>query len=717
MEYTDNQALRLAFDIVETTDTHLFLTGRAGTGKTTFLRELRKATKKRMAVLAPTGIAAMNAHGVTLHSFFQLPFGPYVPGATLSGDNKRYTMTKQKIALIKSVDLLVIDEISMVRADLLDAVDNALQRYRNNYVPFGGVQLLLIGDLQQLAPVAKDDEWQLLSQYYESPYFFSSRALQRTNFVTVELEKVYRQSDAHFLGLLNNIRECVNVAATLQELNKRCNPAFVPDVSEGYVRLVTHNWQAQQVNERELARLGGPVRKFDAKVGGKFPEYSFPTEQSLELKVGAQVMFVKNDSSGEKRYFNGMLGKVSGFTADGGINVRPDNGGSTIEVGLETWRNTHYALDDKTKEIKEVVDGKFEQYPIKLAWAITIHKSQGLTFDRVMIDASASFAHGQTYVALSRCRTLEGIVLTSRIPESAIIEDKLVKEFTDSVRRNRVTPDMLAALRDRFGANLLMELFSFGKERMQLAQVVRLMQEFLSRTYADTTRRAEEAAQAFDQRVTDVADTFQKQYSQILHQAAGNVADAHLQDRVAKACGYFERQLNELNGFVEIVAALEIDNKETLRRRDNYTESLLAQLAQHTALLSHVAQCGFAPGEFMSFRAKLLLQADEAAGGVSKGKPAKAKKKKTEDKFVVPTEVKNAALYERLREWRLAKATEEKVAAFVIMGNKALMTVANHMPVTLAALKKVPYFGDKRVEKYGEELIRLIAGYIRETGE
>ncbi len=717
MDYTDNKALQLAYDIVETTDTHLFLTGRAGTGKTTFLRELRKATKKRMAVLAPTGIAAMNAHGVTLHSFFQLPFGPYVPGSNFSGENKRYSMTKQKIALIKSVDLLVIDEISMVRADLLDAVDNALQRYRNNYVPFGGVQLLLIGDLQQLAPVAKDDEWELLSQYYASPYFFSSRALQSTNFVTVELEKVYRQSDAHFLGLLNNVRECVNVPATLQELNKRYNPTFSPDENEGYVRLVTHNWQAQQVNERELAKLSGDVRTFDAKVGGKFPEYSFPTEQTLELKVGAQVMFVKNDSSGEKKYFNGMLGRVAAFRPDGGINVRPDNGGPIIEVGLETWRNTHYALDDSTKEIKEVVDGKFEQYPVKLAWAITIHKSQGLTFDRVMIDAAASFAHGQTYVALSRCRTLEGIVLTSMIPTSAIIEDKLVKEFTENVRRNRVTPEALAVLRDKFGANLLAELFSFDKERMLLAQVVRLMQEFLSRIYAETTQKAEEMERLFARRVTDVAASFQKQYQQILHQTAGNVADVHLQERVAKACTYFKQQLDELHEFAEIIAALEIDNKESLRRRNNYAESLLTLLSQHEALLSHVADQGFAPGEFMSFRAKLLLQADEAANGGAKAKGTKAKKKKGAEKFVVPTEVENAALYERLREWRLAKAKEEKVSAFVVMSNKALMAVANNMPVTLDALKKVPYFGEKGIKKYGRDLMDLVAEYIRETGE
>ncbi len=717
MEYTDNQALKLAYDIVENTDTHLFLTGRAGTGKTTFLRELRKTTKKRMAVLAPTGIAAMNAHGVTLHSFFQLPFGPYIPGTTLTGDGNRYTMTKQKKALIRSIDLLVIDEISMVRADLLDAVDNALQRYRHNGQPFGGVQLLLIGDLQQLAPVAKDDEWEMLSPYYASPYFFSSRALQSTNYVTVELEKVYRQSDAHFLSLLNNIRECINVPETLQELNKRYNPTFVPDDNEGYVRLVTHNWQAQQVNERELAKLTGDVRTFDAKVGGKFPEYSFPTEQTLELKVGAQVMFVKNDSSGEKKYFNGMLGKVTAFRSDGGMNVRPDNGGPIIEVGLETWRNTHYALDDETKEIKEVVDGKFQQYPVKLAWAITIHKSQGLTFDRVMIDASASFAHGQTYVALSRCRTLEGIVLTSQIPSTAIIEDKLVKEFTENVRRNRVTPETLSILRDKFGANLLMQLFSFDKERMQMAQIVRLMQEFLSRIYAETTSQAETALQQFDQRVMNVAGTFQQQYQNILHEAAGDVTNEHLQDRIVKACAYFGQQLEELREFVEMFAALEIDNKETLRRRDNYANSMLTLLTQHTALLQHVAEGGFAPSEFMSFRAKLLLQTDETLSSEKSGKNAKTKKKAKTEKYAVPTEVKNAELYERLREWRFEKAKEEKVALFIVMSNKALMSVANFMPVTVDELKKVPHFGEKGIKKYGEELLQIVASYVRKTEE
>lgn len=405
----ENSELKLAWDFVEKTGCNIFLTGKAGTGKTTFLRNLRERSPKRMVVLAPTGIAAINAGGVTIHSFFQLPLSPFVPGASFGGrEQKRYKFGKAKRNIIKTLDLLVIDEISMVRADLLDAVDSVMRRYRAHNLPFGGVQLLLIGDLQQLAPVVKDDEWEMMKSYYDTPFFFSSKALNNAGYHTIELQKVYRQQDSSFLALLNSIRENRADDRTLAELNRRYIPGFTPPQGSNYIRLTTHNYQAQQINDRQLALLDGTACDYRASVEGTFPESSFPADETLTLKAGAQVMFIKNDVN--KRYYNGMIGEVA-FAGRDMIKVVSKDTGETIDLEPAEWTNSKYALDAKTKEITETVEGVFRQYPLRLAWAITIHKSQGLTFEHAIIDASHSFAHGQTYVALSRCKSLEGMVL------------------------------------------------------------------------------------------------------------------------------------------------------------------------------------------------------------------------------------------------------------------------------------------------------------------
>ena len=409
-----NPELALAWQFIENTGTHLFLTGKAGTGKTTFLRRLKSESPKRMVVLAPTGIAAINAGGVTIHSFFQLPFAPYVPDTSFSADGKaqyRFRFGKDKLNIMRSIDLLVIDEISMVRADLLDAIDDVLRRFRDRSKPFGGVQLLMIGDLQQLAPVIKDEEWQMLNSYYDTPYFFSSRALRQSEYCTLELKTVYRQSDTHFLDMLNRIRENRCDKTLLDELNRRYIPNFNPSKEEGYIQLTTHNYQAQRINEHELAQLPGRSFTFRAQIDGKFPEYSYPTDEVLELKRGAQVMFVKNDSSGEHRYYNGMIGEVVNVSALG-IEVRSKGSEDAFMLQEEEWTNAKYVLDEETKEITEDIEGVFKQFPLKLAWAITIHKSQGLTFSRVVIDFTGGvFAGGQAYVALSRCTSLDGIQL------------------------------------------------------------------------------------------------------------------------------------------------------------------------------------------------------------------------------------------------------------------------------------------------------------------
>ena len=424
-----NQQAQLAWDIIENTNTNIFLTGKAGTGKTTFLRRLKEESSKRIVVVAPTGIAAINAEGVTIHSFFQLSFAPFIPDAQYKLKEQQYRFSKQKIRVIQSIDTLVIDEISMVRADLLDAVDNVLRRFRKNNLPFGGVQMVMIGDLGQLAPVAKDDEWQMLSRYYDTPYFFSSLALKSTRYAIVELKTVYRQSDSHFVELLNRVRDNRADDSVLAALNSRYIPNFQPPVEEGYIRLTTHNFQAQQENDRQLALLPGKPYTYEASITGKYPEMLFPTEQTLTLKEGAQVMFVKNDSSADKAFYNGMLGTVTEIN-DKNLFVRTKDTGVVIKVEPEQWENTRYEINERTNEITEEVEGTFTQFPVKPAWAITVHKSQGLTFEKATIDfGSGTFAGGQAYVALSRCRSLEGMTLCQPVTHTQVFVRPEVTQF------------------------------------------------------------------------------------------------------------------------------------------------------------------------------------------------------------------------------------------------------------------------------------------------
>lgn len=703
----DNPQIDLARKIIETTDTHLFLTGRAGTGKTTFLRRLRKDLPKRMVVLAPTGIAAINAEGVTIHSFFQLPFAPYVPGANFT-EKRFYSMTNQKIKLIQSVDLLVIDEISMVRADLLDAVDNALRKYRHDSRPFGGVQLLLIGDLQQLAPVVKDEEWAMLRQYYDTPYFFSSLALKNSNYVTIELEKVYRQSDSHFLSLLNQIREGNATTQVLEQLNKRYIPQFVPKKEDGYIQLVTHNYQAHNVNSHELEKLNSTPYVYKAEIKGKFPEMSYPTDEMLTLKLGAQVMFVKNDLN--KRYFNGMIGEIVDINEQY-FKVRPNDQPETlIEVHPEEWQNSRYGIDDKTKEIKEIVEGTFVQYPVKLAWAITIHKSQGLTFERVMIDASGAFAHGQTYVALSRCKTLEGIVLTSPIPATAIIADKNIDAFNAEMQRRSVNSDKLSAMRQAYGVHLLTDLFTFDKERIALAALTRFMQEHLSNIYADTIRNVEQRLKSFDLNVMNVAGRFHMQYNQILTENDGNVETPLLQERVTKGALYFADRLYEVKDLL-MATALDIDNAEVSKRFNTYKKDLLNQIQLHTKLLEVVSEEGFNVSKYLHHRAKLLLEMADNA----ENKLAKPSHRSYEtNRYAVPTEVKNAQLYYRLKQWRARRAAELQIPAYTVLNTKALMAIANYAPSDASNLHKIPFFGKTGMQKYGTEILNIISQYQKD---
>lgn len=724
-----NSELALAWQFIENTGTHLFLTGKAGTGKTTFLRKLKRESPKRMVVIAPTGIAAINAGGVTIHSFFQIPFAPYVPESSFSTNGQatyRFRFGKEKINIIRSMDLLVIDEISMVRADLLDAVDEMLRRYRDRHKPFGGVQLLMIGDLQQLAPVVKDEEWQMLKKYYDTPYFFSSRALKQTEYCTIELKTVYRQSDGAFLDLLNRIRENHCDPQVLEALNRRYLPDFQPRKEEGYIRLVTHNYQAQRINNYELEQLPGRSYAFRATIDGKFPEYSYPTDELLELKKGAQVMFVKNDSSGEHRYYNGMIGEVTDLSADS-IEVRAKDSTATFLLQEEEWANAKYVLDEESKEIVEDIEGTFRQFPLKLAWAITIHKSQGLTFERAIIDASSSFAHGQMYVALSRCKTLEGLVLSAPLSAKAVISDRAVDRFTEEARRNEPDEDRFHSLQRTYFHELLSGLFDFRPLEQSLQRYVRLIDEHLYKLYPKQLAAYKAEAERFHEKVVIVAQKFGMQYNRLIDAAQNYATDETLQERIAAGAGYFKKEMEPQYLVLIKERVLATDNKELKKQLNTAKEELNTLFLLKDDLLAYVIAHGFRTAEYLRQKAILSI-GDSALSGkedlkrrglldaVEKNIRERKKKESATPAVQVPSDVLHPELYDRLVAWRNSEASRLGLPVYTVIQQKAILGISNLLPADKAMLVRIPYFGKKGVEKYGDIILEMVHGYRKEKG-
>ncbi|MBA2744892.1 MAG: helix-turn-helix domain-containing protein [Flavisolibacter sp.] len=467
-----NTIFNLAFDLVNYTSRHIFLTGKAGTGKTTFLKYLKENTGKKTVIIAPTGVAAINAGGVTMHSFFQLPFGPYLPAYHNSiGSNERLTdkagllrnlrFSSQKRTLLNELELLIIDEVSMLRADMLDAMDAILRHTRRQpYIPFGGVQVVYIGDLYQLPPVVPSEEWELLRSIYESPFFFHAQATKEVAPLYIELKKIYRQSEQIFIDTLNRIRNNRVIDADVSLLENRFLPDFIPE-GENYITLTTHNKKADLINNAALEKLSEPVYAYKADVNGDFPEKSFPAEDYLKLKRGAQVMFIKNDSGDDRKFFNGKLAIVHEIDQKQIVVAFED--GEKLKLEKETWKNNRYILNQENNEIEEDELGSFKQYPLRLAWAITIHKSQGLSFEKAIIDAGSAFAPGQVYVALSRCTSLQGMVLHSRITPSAIKTDERIIRFSNAEVDHNYLKEVLVKERKVYQVKKLLEAFRLNR--------------------------------------------------------------------------------------------------------------------------------------------------------------------------------------------------------------------------------------------------------------
>jgi DNA polymerase III delta prime subunit len=534
----EDPVFRLAVDFVNQTSQHLFLTGKAGTGKTTFLKYISQNSHKQVLVAAPTGVAAINAGGVTLHSLFQLPFEPYIPNTRIK---ETFKFGKQKQDLLRQAELLIIDEVSMLRADMLDAIDATLRFIRRNSKPFGGIQMLYIGDLFQLPPVVKDEEWSLLRAYYESPFFFHAKALQQTPPLYLELKKVYRQAEQRFVELLNRVRNNELSEADRALLNERYRPNYQPADDKKRIILCTHNYQADRINTERLAALPAPSHTFTGEITGEFPEYLLPTDKQLQLKEGAQIMFIKNDSGDDRRYYNGKIAEITEISGDA-IWVRPEGSDDVFELAQEEWKNVRYTVNKEKNEIEEEELGSFKQYPVRLAWAITIHKSQGLTFDHVVIDAGRAFAAGQAYVALSRCTSLDGIILQSPITPECIQTDAHAVAFSRNERPTDLLEKVLADARQRFWAERLVQYFDWRPLVNRLDDHRRLTADKVS----DELQSAHELSeQLFGVALQQekVVQRFQGQLERLTQALPDTTNRELLKERCTKAVIYFHNEI------------------------------------------------------------------------------------------------------------------------------------------------------------------------------
>jgi len=640
-----NAKAQLALDYVASTNTTVFLTGKAGTGKTTLLQQIKQEAKKKLAVIAPTGVAAINAGGMTIHSFFQIPFGPLIPG----GDSRpEVHYSPEKKDLLYNLELLIIDEVSMVRPDIIDQIDLILRNIKESNHPFGGVQLLLIGDLSQLSPIIREEEWAMLSRFYSNPYFFNSQVLKKMPYIRIELDHVYRQKEQIFVDILNEVRNQTLSSENVTILNERYRPNYIPSAIEPYITLTTHNSIANQLNTEYLAVLEGDTFEFKAVIKGDFPKDAYPTETELKLKVGSQVMFVKNDNSAEKLYYNGKIGTVNRIE---GSSVFVTCGSENeLAVEAQEWSNIKYKLEDE--QISETNAGSFAQIPLKLAWAITIHKSQGLSFDKAIIDVSEAFAHGQAYVALSRCRTLSGMVLRNPIAAQNIINDPSVIRYNEQAQQN--IPD-LEADREKYSAFLLSELFNFNGLK----------------------KRVQEFENLLNTNIITVAEKTARQLK------------LNDPERILKAADYF---LNELKQAAESlhsqIPALIGTSKEGAAKADHLLQWIMARIS----LMEHFSTNDFSASAYRTAMASVTKP------GHSYVKALNAKP--------------NEKLYEQIIEWRQKTAEKEMIMPTAILSERTAAAIAEKLPATVKALSAIKGVGPQKTTQYGSELIQMIRSFL-----
>jgi hypothetical protein len=686
----------IAYHFANETNCSLFLTGKAGTGKTTFLKKLKEQTKKEMAIVAPTGVAAVNAGGVTIHSFLQLPLSPFIP--TEAGRKNligKIKMNSVRRKVLERLEMLVIDEISMVRADLMDEIDAVLRhfRYRRNEL-FGGVQMIFIGDMYQLSPVCSDVEWQMLSEYYQSIYFFDSKAIRAKPPVYIEFDNIFRQSNIDFIQLLNEVRNNRISDKSFELLQGLYKPDFRPPKDDTYITLTTHNYKADAINAEELAKLTGESKKFTATIRGEYPEKSYPTELDLEFKLGAKVMFLKNDKEMPRRYFNGKIGEITGFTNEG-INVRCP-GESPVLVVPEIWENISYTTDSTTKQITESVQGTFEQYPLRLAWAITIHKSQGLTFDKAIIDVGQAFTSGQVYVALSRCRSLDGLVLLSKINRSSLNVDGHIIQYSDQKPAIEVLTDKLDLSKKEYREQILFSLFDF----QDMMSIVIRLAEFINEKMSSFNSDAQGFLSSILGQLSDmqnVAVRFRNELRTLIFTVP--IDEKKLQERITAAANYFSGILQTVSGELKKSSAIS-DSKANASYYDDELAKLFYAIEERRHVFGHINN-EFTVDQY--FTAKGGFVAPSFPVNTFAGtNPSR----KTSARFPI--------LFYRLTDYRKSVCEEANIPPYTVVSTQGLTEVATFLPQTTNDLMKLSGFGPATVAKYGQQFLNIVKQYCDE---
>lgn len=687
----------LASDFTSRTNRSLFITGKAGTGKTTFLHRLQRETTKQMAIVAPTGVAAINAGGVTIHSFFQLPFAPFMP--TPEGEAgliSKLKMNSARRKVIRELELLVIDEVSMVRADVLDAIDTVLRHVRHRrYEPFGGVQMVFIGDMYQLSPVARGEEWSLLSTYYRGIYFFNSKVYERQKPVYIEFDKIFRQSDGKFIELLNQVRNDSLTDQGMSLLQSRYVPNFRPSADDFHITLTTHNAIADKINVDELSKIKKKPKSFKATVKGQFFESAFPSDELLELKEGARVMFVKNDTEQPRRFYNGKIGTVTMIDdAEDLIFVQPDDlDEDVIAVTKMSWENVVYTTNDETLQIEEEVVGVFTQYPLRLAWAITIHKSQGLTFEKAIIDAGSSFAPGQVYVALSRCRTLEGITLLSQISRHKINNDAQVVEFSSQVSNEKVVKEQFDNAQQEYRSELIINLFNFDPilhtSKLWHRDILDIESSFNEETLAFIRLIITQLTE-----IESVASKFQNQLKGIF--AKVPLDEDFLKERIKAASGFFDDKLDVV---IETLydSPASTDSRANAKVYDDRLNEIFSFISQKIYIINGIVNNSTIERYFdlrKSF--KLNKFSITAHARASTGRKLKSE---------------HPELLSQLIQTRNKLADRENTPIYIVANTDSLIEMSNYMPHNEERMLRIVGIGKKRFERFGTAFLEVINSY------
>ena len=689
-----------AKDIILNTDTTLFVTGRAGTGKTTLLRYVAESSQKNTVVVAPTGIAAINAGGVTIHSFFKLPFAPFIPSVIeakklIAGQKMRAEFR----SVIRSVDMIIIDEVSMLRADILDAIDVVLRHYRNSKFPFGGVQMVFFGDMYQLPPVCVNDEWFILKDYYSTPYFFSAKVFEKQEIVCLELDKIFRQRDEDFVEILNQVRNNNISKENFNRLNDRYNPDFDLENNQDFVVLTTHNAVSDDINESRLIDIDSKTFIFDAAIKGDFPEYLYPVEQQIVLKKGARVMFTANDHiNPERLYYNGKMGTVVELE-DNNVYVTCDGEDDPIQVNYETWENNTFSYNRKENSVDVKTIGTFTQLPLRLAWAITIHKSQGLTFQKVAIDAANSFTSGQVYVALSRCTSLDGIVLLSPINSNSIMVDSRIQRFSKNNFNEDLLPDFVNRKKRDTLCNMLIKLFSFNLLEVAVLDLKGYVTEFRA-DFSDYTPQMVENILSIVQDLSDVGTRFAVQLRKIT-----NANDfSLLNSRVNDAKKYFLQRLENLEKAMDITN-VSTKKKERANKFSKFLNEVNKNLQETLFFLKNLDD-NISVEQFYMLRHEFVVE--KVNYNVYEEEKEDANEQTVNSELI-------AVIYSKLMAWRNNLAKELDIPSYLIFKKDTIMEMAQKMPDTKDKLLKINGVGKVKAGKYGQECIDIIKSVTTHT--